>query len=420
MTYVEFFDRIASENISACLTYVPDRVILLGDNEKLMIKHIEKYKRVFIDRGYNIEFLFKVISKHIVDEAIEVLSEIVETYDDCVFDLTGGEEVMTFALGVVCSKYPDKNIQIHRFNIRDNTIYDCDKDGNTIFNKTPKLSIEENIRIFGGDVVYGPVDEDNVTYLWDLNSEFLNDVNRIWDICKVEVRYWNAQIAVFEAIEKVGKVSEDELTTVASRTAVKERLAKDKIKFTKSKRIIGDLIKYGLLTCFEDEDEKIIKISYKNKQVKKCLTTAGQALEMKVYTITRDIIGDDGSPVYNDALNGVVIDWDGDFHDEKKENVYDTENEIDVFLMHDIVPVFISCKSGKVTSEELYKLETVADRFGGKYSRKILVATSISDFGEQGKYLRQRAKDMKIKVIEDFVKLDDAALKKKFKNIWKS
>lgn len=27
MTYIEFFDKIASENISACLTYIPDRVI---------------------------------------------------------------------------------------------------------------------------------------------------------------------------------------------------------------------------------------------------------------------------------------------------------------------------------------------------------------------------------------------------------
>ena len=39
MTYVEFFDKIASENISACLTCAPDRVIYIGDNSKLMKKH---------------------------------------------------------------------------------------------------------------------------------------------------------------------------------------------------------------------------------------------------------------------------------------------------------------------------------------------------------------------------------------------
>ena len=31
MTYIEFFDKNASENICACLSCAPDRVILLGE-----------------------------------------------------------------------------------------------------------------------------------------------------------------------------------------------------------------------------------------------------------------------------------------------------------------------------------------------------------------------------------------------------
>ena len=172
-----------------------------------------------------------------------------------------------------------------------------------------------------------------------------------------------------------------------------------------------------MLTYFED-DETTVTISYKNEQVKKCLTKAGQALEMKIYVTAKDILDKDGTPVYDDALNGVVIDWDGEFHDESVEDEYDTENEIDIMLMHDIVPVFISCKNGIVTADELYKLNTVAERFGGQYSKKVLVATSISDFGEQGMYLRQRAKDMNIKLIEGVQDIDDVELEKKLRNIW--
>ena len=72
MTYIEFFDKIASENISACLTYAPDRVIYIGDNSKLMKKHIAYYERVFKDRGYEIEFLFRTISKGNMDNAVEL------------------------------------------------------------------------------------------------------------------------------------------------------------------------------------------------------------------------------------------------------------------------------------------------------------------------------------------------------------
>ena len=52
MTYIEFFEKSSLENICACLTNAPERVILLGDKNSLMKKHIEIYKEVFGARGY--------------------------------------------------------------------------------------------------------------------------------------------------------------------------------------------------------------------------------------------------------------------------------------------------------------------------------------------------------------------------------
>ncbi len=418
MTYIEFFDRIASENVSACLTYAPDRVIYIGDNAKIMKKHIANYKRVFSDRGYNIEFMYKTVSKSNLDNAVRLLDELAEKYDDCVFDITGGDEMLLLALGIVYAKHPDKNIQIHRFNIRNNVIYDCDKDGNTIYKNTPALSVQENVRIYGGDVVYGDIDEDN-TYLWDLSDDFVNDVNAIWSVCKGNARDWNVVIGILNVAEYVGNVvNQKTLTTVAPKAALEEYLIRHKAKYKMSKDIIEFLLKHNLLTCFDDSDDDSITISYKNEQVKKCLTKAGQALEMKMYITAKNILDEDGKLVYNDAVNGVVIDWDGELHDETDEDEYDTINEIDVLLMHDIVPVFISCKNGIVTADELYKLNTVAERFGGEYSKKVLIATSISSMGEAGEYLRQRAEDMNIRIIEDVQNLDDAELERKLKSLW--
>lgn len=418
MTYIEFFDKVSSENICACLTNVPDRVIYLGDNVKLMKKHIEKYRQFFSGRGHQVEFLFKIISKSNLDNAVQLLTDLVETYDDCVFDITGGEEILMLALGIVYARYPEKHIQIHRFNLRNNVLYDCDKDGNTVYQTSPKLSVEENVKIFGGDVVYGSIDEGN-TYEWNLTPDFIRDINLIWSVCRGNVRYWNTVIGIFEAIEAVGSVvCEPSLTTVAKKSTVEAYLTQHRAKYKISKGIIKYLLKYNLLTGFDDSDENVITISYKNEQIKKCLTKAGQALEMKIYITAKKVLDVDGNPVYNDVVNGVVIDWDGEFHDENVEEEYDTENEIDIFMMHDIVPVFVSCKNGIVTAEELYKLNTVAERFGGQYSKKILIATSISGLGEAGKYLRQRAKDMNIRILEDVQKMDDAELEKKLKTLW--
>ncbi len=417
MTYVEFFDKTAAENISACLTDTPDRVIYLGDNLKLMKKHIARYEKLFSDRGEKIEFLTKTVSKSNLDNAVEVITEIVEAYDDCVFDITGGEEILNLALGVVYAKYPDKNLQIHKINLRNNVVYDCDKDGSTIFEETPKLSVEENIRIYGGDILYGDINGDD-TYKWELTPGFVKDISRIWSVCKGNVRLWNTQIGVFEAAEEVGSISGDGLTTTAKISAIDMYLSKHKAAYRKIKGMVNCLLKQGLLTFFDDSDETELKISYKNPQVKKCLTKAGLALEMKVYISAKGLLDNDGNPVYNDVMNGVLIDWDGAFHNEEENEPYDTENEIDILMMHDMVPVFVSCKNGIVTADELYKLNTVAQRFGGKYAKKVLVATSISVFGEAGKYLRQRAQDMNIKLIENIQELDDGELSKKLKTLW--
>lgn len=416
MTYIEFFDKSAAENIAACLTRAPDRVIYIGDNTKIIKKHIEYYKKVFENRGKNIEFIYKSLNKNNLESVVKLLSSIVEAYDDCVFDITGGDEIGTLALGIVYSRYPEKNIQIQRFNLRNGKIFDCDKDGMTIFEDEPQLSVDENIVIYGGSVVYGDVDGQD-TYKWNLNPEFLEDISLIWDICKYNISSWNKQLSDFAAMEEVGKPADGGLTTIASKTAL-EFCSLYSARHSRSMGIINKLLRLGLLTQFEDDEGRLI-ISYKNKQVKRCLTKAGQALEMKIFVTAKGLTDSNGLPVYNDVLNGVVIDWDGKVHDDSASS-YDTENEIDVLLMHGTVPVFISCKNGIVTSDELYKLQAVAERFGGKYSKKVLIATSINDSTTAGRYLYQRAEDMGIRIMNDIHEMSDTALAKSLKNLWVS
>lgn len=418
MTYIEFFDKVASENVSACLTYVPDRVIYIGENSKLMKKHIANYERVFKNRGCNIEFLYRTICRSNPSDAVRVLSELVEEYDDCIFDITGGEEMYILALGIVCERHPEKDIRVHMFNLRNNTVYVCSNDGTVSLHEAPMLSIDENVRIYGGDVVYGNIDEEK-TYVWNLDETFLCDLEAIWDVCRYDVKGWNFQSDILRFAEMLGEVSDDGLTVTVLRNSLERYVLQHRAKLTESAEIIDYLSKCGLITYFDDTESGVLTVSYKNAQVKKCIVKAGQALEMKVYTTLLWLADKDGNPIYNDILNGVVIDWDGEFHDgDEIPIVYDTVNEIDIMLMHGVIPVFISCKNGLVTSDELYKLETVAERFGGPYSKKVLVATALDYLGEQGDYLRQRAKDMGIKLIENVRDMDDITLENELAGLW--
>ena len=414
MTYIEFFDTVALRNVSACLTYTPDRVVYIGDSSKVMNAHISNYRKVFEERGCNIEFIPRTVARSNLDKVVELLSELVETYDDCVFDITGGDEILSFALGVVFERYPDRNIQIHKFNIRNNMVYDCDMDGTTIYKEPPQISVQENVRIYGGDIVYGD-SCGSETYKWDLSPIFCEDINTMWDICKNDVRYWNTQIGVFYAAETVGTVSG--LVTSVSCDVLEKYMAQRKIKYVFDDDIIGCLLRNGLITVFDKASDGTLTIAYKDEQVKRCLNLAGLVLELKIFICAVGLRDKKGKLVYNDALNGVVIDWDGELHNDSEE-FYDTRNEIDVLLMHDTVPVFISCKNGAVSVDELYKLETVASRFGGQYSKKVLVSTALESLGEAGKYIRQRAIDMDIEIIENIQTMDDEKLESKLKNLW--
>ena len=415
MTYIEFFDKVASENICACLTYTPDRVVYIGKSKTQIERHIENYRKMFAGRGKTIDFIPETDYQNTLDGAVELLSKLVETYDDCVFDITGGDEILTLALGIVCAKYAEKKIQVHKFNLRNGRAYSCDMDDRTIYHETPALTIEENVQIYGGKVVYEDAGKQR-TPRWDMNEEFREDIRTLWNICKIDVRLWNAQINVFEKMEEIGCVSEDGLMTTARMAALKQKLEEDGLKYKYSKRIVSDLRKAGLVVWFDKDDEEIT-ICYKNQQIKKCLTKAGQTLEMKIYLAAMDVRDKEGEPVYHDALNGVFIDWDGQCHDEETENLYDTENEIDVLLMHGMVPVFVSCKNGDLDAAELHKLQVVAERFGGPYARKVLVAPALP-FLRKEPYIRQRAKDMGIQVLDDTHVMNDEQLAKRLKTLW--
>ena len=207
MTYIEFFDKDVCENICSCLVNPPERVILIGDNKKLLEKHAYRYGEVIRSKGFDIEFLYRSVNKNQIQSIITALTNIIEEYAGCVFDLTGGDELYLTAVGILFERFKDKNLQMHRINIRNDMIMDCDCDGNTIeTDSIIPLSIEEYLRLYGGNIVYDEQKSEG-TYQWCLYEEFLDDFFVMWSVCKRDVRLWNTQISVWaETFELSGSV----------------------------------------------------------------------------------------------------------------------------------------------------------------------------------------------------------------------
>lgn len=416
MTYIEFYDKNAIENLCACLSLLPDEVILVGNDEVALQRHIKNYQKIFDGRKQSVKFSYKTISNWKVRKVMHVLEEIVEKNDDCVFGITGGDELVVFALGILCERYAntDKSIQVHKISIQNNKVYDCDMDGETIDYHTPVLSVEENIQIYGGEIVY----EDSYgekTNRWDMTPEFEQDIETIWSICKQNPENWNRQVNVYDAILNVGVLSGDGRTVKANAADVRDYCKDRHWRYVMNTDVKEQLVEAKLVEPFDTEGE-YISITFKSSQVRKCFSQAGLALEMKTYKTARNLVDDNKMPLYNDAMNGVEIDWDGII--PEADGVYDTTNEIDVMLMHHMVPIFVSCKNGRFTADEFYKLTTVAERFGGKYAKRVLVSSCLKD-SPSDRLLKQRAKDMGIEIISGEDLMDDELLAKRLGEVWR-
>ncbi|MBO5270240.1 MAG: DUF1887 family protein [Clostridia bacterium] len=403
MTYIEFFDKNSAENIAAALIRLPKRIVLIGDKLSLLEKHAERYHALFAARGQEVEILCRSMDRNNMIDIVAKLSEIVETYENCVFDLTGGDELFLTSVGIVSERYKDKHIQIQRINLKNNAVTDCDNDHCTISDSdSPYLTVNENISIYGGDIVY-QVSSKGYTYRWNYTDVFRKQIESLWDICNRNTKLWNLEIMILSAAEKFRNPKEQNpLKTTAQIEKIKEYLdSRSYAKYSYCEEFFFELYMKSFLREFKN-DGKTITVEYRDEQIKRCLTTAGTILELTVFAISKELVikpkkNRPPVPLFTDVMNGVVIDWDGTIMGE--ESVGDTRNEIDIMAMRGLIPVFISCKNGYIEMEELYKLKAVSERFGGDYAVSVLVATSLEDGDPHSEYIIQRASDMKIRLV---------------------
>ncbi len=406
MTIIEFYDEASIENIAGALLCAPDKVILIGDKRKQLERSADTYAEILAGRGVSTEFSYRSINKNNINDIVSVISEIVETGEDCVFDISGGEDTYLVALGIVWERYPDK-VRCQRFNLRNGALNSYDSDGNLCDTRDLFISIEENIRIYGGRVVTDS-GQDVYTYDWDFNDDFISDVNTMWSICKKNSRLWNAMIGSMGAVGELLSQG-DSLSVSYDKDIIVRELERDGDKYVLIAGIMYELEKRGIISGLVIGDT--VSYTFKNEQVKRCLTVAGQVLELAVAIRLRALTQADGSPLYDDVRVGVVIDWDDTLEDVK------TINEIDVIAMKRGVPIFISCKNGLFENEELYKLNSVAERFGGEYAKKALVATELDKLGDRAKYIRARMEDMRIRRVENIDEASEEEISRIFRSL---
>ncbi len=387
MTIIEFFDTIAIHNALSTLLLAPDRLILFGSNSLEMYAFSHRLQKLIAARGLPTKVQVMHAGTKSYSALVKKLETLLLTYDDCAFDLTGGQTEILVAMGALSQKY---GVPMHTVDPARGTLSLLTAPTPYPAPRKVQLSIAENIALYGGKV--------RATFVPPLHtSDFWEDVLAVWSVCKQDCQGWNTAISALHAFCTL-----ENLYVELQMETVSRKLSPQKADTLR--RIIYALQKTGCLTGYREKGA-YISFRCKSATVQHALSKEGAVLELYTY-YAAFVLQNRKKNIFTAAETGVVIDW------ETAPSSYlrdDVKNEIDVFLMQGIVPVFISCKNGYVDTDELYKLSVVADRFGGPYAKKAIVLTRhVPDAS-----FLNRAKELGIKVMQNTHNLSPAMFAEK-------
>lgn len=434
MTIVELFDEKPINNIVGTLAFEPDKVIYVGGYSKKQFdsKKLPVLKKYLNEKGYNaLNIEFVQVRRDSLKDIIDKFEGIYSTNSECKFhvEVTGGEDLILIGLGVLCQRHPE--IELYQISSKLRTIrsFSLSADDGRKLDIECRNTVEENLLLHGASIISANGDE-TFPGGYRFDADFVHDINIMWEICCRGIERtvcssapnsWNKVTMMLASLDAENPDREDQnFLRIDAERFKKEYMAG--IYGTLFYDYICYFVRCDLLDCCIESEYAYI--NFKNDQVRMCLTKAGLILELKTYFICKKLIDStDG-----DCLTSVTIDWDGDenlastikylYNLDDPDSTIDTTNEIDILATCGLIPYFISCKNGKFTSEELYKLYSVGEQFGKGYCQKIIETTDLNHaLGDAKNVILQRAVDIGIQIIEDVHKKTDDEIADELKKV---
>lgn len=403
MTLIECFTEAHIDNIAACLRLRPEEMVIIG-NASEMADPVKRYKKLLKKRGIATKVNICDVQRMDLDDIFAVLKKEVYAAKECVIDLTGGDECVIMAAGAVLaglSVEARQSVRVVKFDHKAQVVQDCIHDNRKIQTKPVNLTVEEFIELHGGMIHPNTCQPSEDTSRQDMAV--------FWDVVSEAPKDWNKAIAYLGEFESK---SDSKMHVSVPLSPIRKSIADFEKKEKAVRELLGKLDEKGVID--NQSSPNVLKYTYKSPRFRYYTQKAGNVLEVKTLLESRSVL-EQGAPYFCDCQMSVSIDWDGEVHDPA-ERVSETRNEIDVVLMCGTTPLFVSCKNGNIEEAEMYKLHTVAERFGGPYAKKMLIATELDlENSATNRAIDQRARDMHISLVAGAAKLS----REEWRNIFK-
>lgn len=365
-TVIEIFDSVnLQNNILASLAYQAKCTIFLYEP-----RHEDGMEGVYAFLrekmpGLSIKKV-PVNNRNAREIVLEVLEPLCEAGEDVVVEINGGNPVISNFARDCCRRYRIPCI-----------VSDA---------VSGQIIGVENAEEWEGAIEFPQLDFEDILMLqgrvYSRNMHMLADekyYDRILNMCEYVFAHQSDVKFFYDFVhhKSEGELSEPGLHIALNKVQdVSERIL----------RIFKMLESQGFIKNFNFDDKKIT-FSCAESFVKEMLAVKGSWLEMYVYILAKR------SGLFSEVYQSVMIGWDLEIRPK-----FNVENEIDVVLMKQGVPIFISCKMTNPKPEALNEIFALANSFGGYGAIPALVTSS--DVRNRSKTLWNRSVEMGVTLID--------------------
>lgn len=393
-TLIELYVNEQFDDLAAAMTFRPERTVFLSGGfvpDKATREGMIRFIRKACGNS-DAEVKFIDIGSRSLGSLFQKIGEVVKRYGDCCIDMTGGPTGALIAAHRYCKRNGTKAFF---FDSRRGKFINIHGMAEEISSHRPEPLTVERAIAMGGGLVTGsghsasPYEKDRET------------ANAVLDIYARNLSVWNAFSEYLQYACRHYYDSRTQLFTAPS------TLLNNSMLLYANKRLLNELLRAGAIRELATDGESI-SFRFANGFMKELLTTVGMCLELLIYVSALE------SGRFDDVRMSVVFDWDGVLHG----NFNDTTNELDVVMTKGLSSVFVSCKSARPDTRDLYEIDYLARRFGGR-DANVVLATAVP-LSKENWATYMRARDMGIIVIEraDLEKGREAVAQKLVEPTW--
>ncbi len=382
---IEFYSHRTPENLISILKERFDGVLFLYFQKKdPPRKSVQTQLKKVVADLCGFFPVFAPLPQTSIQAALNVMEEFIGEGKGCeyIFDITGGNELFIAAAGYFLASHPQIPIRLQQYDVITEEPVDQFPIGQkNLLPPLPAALNADQIISLNGSV---PTLSFTPQYS---HGPLRDEVLRLWNAVKHHPKEWNDFFS-FSADDSGEKDSMKQ-----------KKLSRGNAKNRSYYVIAEDLKRAGIMKneiSSQKGDKTYMEFDLNIDSDAEFLYKKGGNL-LEAYTALAAF--DTG--LFSDIRIGMILDWDGIVTSSTAgSDEEEPHNEIDVVLVKNNFPYFVSCKNTDPRKDHLYEITVMAKHYGGYYATPVLVSTRSATSA-----VRERAEEMGVLLIDNLRRL---------------